>query len=168
LLSLQLSVQSDLYNTKLPVTDLLNTDYFKIISQKLYRYIFWTGYFLVLITSFVNITGSFNDIKLGRASFRIRLDHLLHFSAYLLICLYYVFGQRKGLLLFNSNSLMKFILIVILLATVTEVVQLWVPTRTFNPIDWVANVAGLATGVGVIGMMQRLKTLPRSNGGVKV
>jgi VanZ family protein len=127
--------------------------------QKFYRSLFWTGYFLILITAFINIAGSFNDINIGKGLFKIRLDHLIHFAVYFLICIYYLAGQRKGLSLFNSNPLTKFILLVLLLATVTEVVQLWVPGRTFNIVDWIANVCGLIVGVGIIKMAQRREDL---------
>jgi VanZ family protein len=127
--------------------------------QKFYRSLFWTGYFLILITAFINIAGSFNDINIGKGLFKIRLDHLIHFAVYFLICIYYLAGQRKGLSLFNSNPLTKFILLVLLLATVTEVVQLWVPGRTFNIVDWIANVCGLIVGVGIIKMAQRREGL---------
>jgi VanZ family protein len=42
------------------------------------------------------------------------------------------------------------VIFVLLLATLTEVVQLWAPARAFNAVDLVANVAGLAAGVVVI------------------
>jgi VanZ family protein len=38
----------------------------------------------------------------------------------------------------------------LLLATISEVVQLWVPARSFNVMDWVANVAGILLGVIII------------------
>jgi VanZ family protein len=38
---------------------------------------------------------------------------------------------------------------VLVLATVSELVQWWVPSRSFNPMDWVANVTGMAIGLGV-------------------
>jgi VanZ family protein len=50
---------------------------------------------------------------------------------------------------------MKFIIFILSLATVTELVQLWVPQRTFNIYDWVANVVGLIVGMGVIRMARR-------------
>jgi VanZ family protein len=120
------------------------------LLQKAYRTIFWGGYLLVLITAFIPVAGNLNRIKLGRGAFEIRLDHLLHFSAYFLICIYYLVGQRMGFLLFKRNSFLKFILYTLLLATVTEFVQLWVPARAFNIFDWVANVAGVGIGVVVI------------------
>jgi hypothetical protein len=44
---------------------------------------------------------------------------------------------------------------VLLLATITEVVQLWVPARAFNPFVLVANVAGLAAGGAAIWLQVR-------------
>jgi VanZ family protein len=125
------------------------------METKLYRYIFWAGYMAVLIMTFIPLTGSLNKIKIGPEIFRIRLDHLLHFVVYLLICLYYLAGHLKGLKLFTLNPLMKFFLLILLLATVTEVAQLWVPRRSFNIFDWVANISGVVVGLGVIKITER-------------
>ncbi len=108
------------------------------------------GYTVTLLTAFLPIAGNLSKIKVHALVFEIRLDHLLHFGAYLLICIYYLAGLKLGYRLFKSKPLLKFVLAVLLLAIVTEVVQLWVPARAFNPFDLVANVAGLAAGVGVI------------------
>jgi VanZ family protein len=118
--------------------------------QKLYRYIFWTGYFAVLITSLLPVTGTLDKTRLGRGFCEIRLDHILHFFVYFLICMYYLFGQWDKLKLFNINSLIKFILLIIILAAVSEIVQLWVPERTFSPVDLLANIVGIIIGMGVI------------------
>ncbi|MCJ7448583.1 MAG: VanZ family protein [Bacteroidales bacterium] len=137
-------------NHRLPITD-----YRLLAIQRLYRYLFWIGYLGVLITAFIPIKGSFNKITFGPESFRIRLDHLLHFTAYFLICIYYLAGQKRGFLLFSANSLTKFILLLLFLATVTELIQLWVPERAFNVFDLVSNAGGVIVGVGVVGMAQR-------------
>lgn len=120
------------------------------LPQKLFRYIFWTSYLTVLITAFLPVTGSLDKIKLGPGSFQIRLDHLLHLTAYFLICMYYLIGQCKGLTLFNKDSLRKFIILMLLLGTVTEIIQLWIPSRAFNVFDLLANVSGLLIGLVVI------------------
>ena len=124
------------------------------MQQRLYRLIFWTGYFAVLITTFLPVAGELNKINIGPDAFHIRLDHLLHLFVYFLICMYFLFGVRKGITLFEKNSLRKFVLLILLLATVTEVVQLWVPERAFNPMDLLANLSGILIGVGVIMMVQ--------------
>ena len=71
--------------------------------------------------------------------------------------MYYLFGLRIGLVLFEKDPLSKFVLIILLLGIVTEIVQLWVPERSFNPIDLVANVSGILTGVGVIVFCRRTR-----------
>ena len=133
------------------------------LSQKLFRYIFWIGYFLVLITTFLPINGGLDKIHLGPESFHIRLDHLLHLAVYFLICMYFLFGQWKGITLFEKNSLRKFVILTLILAVVTEVVQLWVPERTFNLFDLVSNVAGITIGAGVIRMVQRREGVKETN-----
>jgi VanZ family protein len=63
--------------------------------------------------------------------------------------------------LFENHAFRKFIIVTVLLATVTEIVQIWVPSRSFNVMDWVANVAGIMLGVVAIkitkGSVQLLK-----------
>ena len=121
---------------------------------KLYRLIFWTGYFAVLVTTFIPIGYSFDKMRLGPEAFSIRMDHLLHFAVYLLICLFYLWGMKNGLKLFDTNPLRKFLLLVVLLATVTELAQLWVPSRAFNVFDWLANVTGVFFGWVIIRIMR--------------
>jgi VanZ family protein len=114
---------------------------------------------MVLITAFLPITGGLDKIHLGPESFHLRLDHLLHLTVYFLICMYFLFGQRKGITLFDKNSFLIFLVLILLLATVTEVVQLWVPERTFNVFDLLSNMVGAGIGMGVVRMAQLRKDL---------
>jgi len=114
--------------------------------QQLYKIIFWAGCISVLLISFLPIAGNLTEIKLGP----IRLDYLLHFTAYLLVCLYFMLGRKIGYVLFEKRPLLKLSVILCLQAAVTEFVQLWVPNRTFNMIDWFANMAGVAVGLIVV------------------
>jgi VanZ family protein len=129
------------------------------LHQKVYRYIFWVGYFAVLATTFIPYAGEFNKIKIGTEAFHIRLDHLLHLLVYFLISMFYLFGMRKGLELFKGKSLLKFVLLILFLAILTEVIQLWIPERSFNVFDIISNVTGLAIGLGVIEMVQRYNAI---------
>jgi len=104
------------------------------------------GYLGTLIFAFMPIAGDLSKSKVKAIVFKIRLDHLLHFGAYLLICLYYLAGKLFGYRLFETKSLLKFLIIVLLLAIVTEGVQLWVPERKFNPFELLTNVSGIAVG----------------------
>jgi len=120
------------------------------LPQKLYKLTFWSGYTAVLVASMLNLPGALDEIRLNMLAFELRLDHLLHFLAYFSICLYFLAGQRKGLALFRNHQLRKFVVATLTLAMVTEILQLWVPTRSFNVMDMVANVSGIALGVIVI------------------
>jgi VanZ family protein len=125
------------------------------VQQRFYRSIFWIGYLAVLITTFIPVAGELNKINIGPEAFHIRLDHLLHLLVYFLICMYYLIGITKRVTLFEKDSLLRFILLILFLATVTEVVQLWVPEQAFNVFDMISNVTGLGIGLGVIVLAQR-------------
>jgi len=118
--------------------------------QTFYKITFWLGYTAVLFVSALSLPWRLDKIHIGMPEFYIRLDHLLHLGAYFLICTYYLAGQYLSLKLFENHSLRKFIVLMVMLATVTEFVQIWVPSRSFNVLDWVANVAGIGLGVVVI------------------
>jgi VanZ family protein len=120
------------------------------LRNRIYQYIFWLGYFAVLVTTFIPVSGELNKRIIGTEALHIRLDHLLHLLVYFLISMFYLFGMRNGFTLFKRNSLLIFIMLILFLATITEVIQLWVPARTFNPMDLIANIIGLTAGIAVI------------------
>jgi len=106
----------------------------------LYKITFWTGYAAMLILAVLPSGGNLS----GKNVATIRLDYLVHFGVYLAIAMYIIAGRKFGFQLFRNHSTTKSIIIVILLAVITELLQLAVPYRTFNPLDLVANVAGVA------------------------
>jgi glycopeptide antibiotics resistance protein len=63
-------------------------------------------------------------------------------------------GMAKSL---QIEPFKKLILLILLLATITEVVPLWVAERKFNILDWIANVYGIVLGVLIIKIAQRSK-----------
>lgn len=126
------------------------------LFQKLYRIIFWIGYFTVLVISLIPLKRiNFDKIIIESQVFYLRLDHFLHFSAYFLICVYYLIGWLKGFSLFYPSSLWRFFILVLILAVVSELVQLWVPDRAFNVFDMLANVLGLILGIIFIKMVPK-------------
>jgi len=125
------------------------------MQQKIFRSIFWIGYLSVIIAAFISMPGDLTKMSFGPETFHIRLDHLLHLLAYFMICMYYLLGLRKGFTIFENSAFPKFILLVMFLATVTEVIQLWVPERTFNVFDLISNITGIGIGVLIIKMVQR-------------
>ena len=127
--------------------------------QPLYKLIFWLEYIAVLITAFLALPWQLDKIRVGTLDFHIRLDHLLHLLVYFLICIYFYAGQKNGLVLFRQRALTKFLILIFILATVTEVVQLWVPSRSFNPMDWITNISGVIIGLVVMYLLSRRKVI---------
>jgi VanZ family protein len=112
--------------------------------NRLYKIIFWVGYAAMLAMAMMPLGGNLSKHKVGL----LRMDYFLHALVYFAICIYFLIGWKKKILLFEKKPVLKFIFVMVILASVTEVVQLAVPSRTFNPLDWVANLVGL--GVGLI------------------
>jgi VanZ family protein len=122
----------------------------KWINQKIYRTIFWLGYVMVFAAAFVPLKNDLHEITFNIISIKFHFDQILHAVVYLLICLYFPSGQYFGLKLFKGNSFKKFLLVILVLATVTEVFQLIVPSRAFNFFDILANDIGIAVGLLII------------------
>lgn len=124
------------------------------IKEKIYRYIFWAGYIMVFVATFIPIKHDLHDKTISLITFKFHLDQVLHTVVYFLICLYFLAGLLLRFTLFKENSFKKFILAVFILATISEGVQLFVPYRAFNFFDWLANVVGIGIGLVVIWLMR--------------
>jgi VanZ family protein len=111
-----------------------------------YRIIFWSGYGLILLTSLLKIGGNLDKVHINLGAFELRLDHLLHIAVYFVLTMYYTTGQYFGLVLFKKHAMLKFFFLLILLGTITEFVQIWVPYRAFSLADWTSNMLGILVG----------------------
>jgi VanZ family protein len=127
------------------------------MKQKIYRSVFWLGYIMVFTLAFIPFKKDLHEITFNIVTFKFHFDQVLHVVVYFLICLYFVAGQYLGLTLFNLDSFKKFILAVLILATITEGVQLIIPYRAFNLFDYVANLVGIGVGLVVIWLFGRRK-----------
>jgi VanZ family protein len=121
-----------------------------LLTLKIFRFFFWLGYALVFIVAFIPVKGRLSKTKIGPELFQIRLDYLIHFAVYLGICMYYLFLQKNGVALFKGNSMKKFVILTLILASFTEVIQLLIPYRSFNIFDLMSNLLGLITGLLIL------------------
>ena len=93
---------------------------------------FWIWFSIILI---LNVIPNTPEQKIELFGSPFRLDYLEHFA------IFFILG-----ILFNlvKNSFkISVILLLISYAILTEVVQLIIPGRTFNPWDFIYNVIGL-------------------------
>ncbi len=109
---------------------------------------------MVFAEAFVTLKVNLHKITLNVISFKFHLDQVLHAAVYFLICMYFLTAECLGMKLFKGNSFLKFMLAVLALATFTEVVQLVVPSRSFNVLDWLANVVGIILGLAGMGLVR--------------
>jgi VanZ family protein len=122
--------------------------------QKIYKIIFWSGYLMVFVTSFIPLKNDLHKQTLNLFSFKFHLDQVLHSIVYLLICIYFFIGDYFGSNLFRKNSVRNFLFVILILAVMTETVQLFVPSRTFNFFDMLANVIGVGIGFGIMNIVK--------------
>ena len=120
---------------------------FKTI-ERLYRIVFYILCVLVLISAVIKIGGAL-DKKIGIGDLKIRLDHLLHALAYFIFSLYYIAGKYFGLKLFKKRTHVFFFFLLFLLGLLAEVLQIWVPYRSFSLMDLLSNLVGIGVGWGV-------------------
>lgn len=79
----------------------------------------------------------------------VSLDKILHFAGFGFMALLAVFAGR-GLVFWKRMSL---VLLVLFFGVVIEFIQYYLPWRTFNPIDIVANSLGVGFG-GLVGTLR--------------
>jgi VanZ family protein len=116
--------------------------------ERLYRIIFYILCLLVLVSAVIKIGGAL-DKKFGIGDLKVRLDHLLHALAYFIFSLYYVAGSYFGLKLFKKRAHVFFFFLLFVLGLLAEVLQIWIPYRSFSLMDLVSNLVGIGVGWGV-------------------
>lgn len=87
--------------------------------------------------------------------FEIRLDYLLHFLIYLPLG----FALMKWSYLNKKKYyFLCFISLFLFMGIIPEIVQLFIPYRTFNPYDLLFNLAGVLSGIIVVLILSKLRT----------
>jgi VanZ family protein len=115
--------------------------------EKFYRIFFYVLCISLLITSAIKVGGEFNRIKVGIGEVKFRLDHLLHSLVYFAFSIYYLAGQYLGLRLFEKRTHVFFFSLIFMLGFLAEVLQIWVPSRSFSMMDLLANLIGIIGGL---------------------
>ena len=80
-------------------------------------------------------------------SFSFRADYLLHALAFFGIVAIFAMARRNEVVIFKRFAWTKLILLCIFLGLTIEVLQHFIPGRTFNPIDMLFNLVGLTVGL---------------------
>ena len=112
------------------------------------------AYVLILVVLLVMPTD--NGIKLNAFVFGIRTDHFIHASLFLPFLPYF---RLKLISKVTFGMFAKYYLLGVAFAIFCETLQLFVPYRSFDPSDIVANVVGVSLG----GLAFLWKSTPKQN-----
>lgn len=117
--------------------------------MKRIKFLFTFGFYLWLTAVVVLTSMSFEEGPEKFSESNFRWDYLNHFFMYFIIPVLYYLSQMGK----NEKSIRKNLILVfigICFAIVTEVYQLWISGRSFNPVDLMLNLGGFLTGTGIV------------------
>ena len=108
-----------------------------------FLFVFWV-FSLIILNVIPNYTPP--SLQMEESSF-LRTDYLLHFLSFLMLPVFYYLSGRKTLVNRILKTSWPLILTGIFFAAFAEGVQIFVPGRSFNPVDMLFNVTGLLSGI---------------------
>ncbi len=117
---------------------------FVLKNKKLFALAFWIWIAVILYFTLIPNSPKLNiDIK--NQSFR--LDYILHFLVYFSLAILYLFWKADKYFKVKSKHLVYFLIGALILSGISEYAQTYIPGRTFNPIDFYSNIAGIVIGI---------------------
>lgn len=117
---------------------------FVLRNKKLFAVLFWIWVVLIL---YFTLTPSSPKMKVEIKEDSFRLDYILHFLVYFSLAILYLLWKANRFLKVQIRSSIYFLLIALVLSGIGEYVQSYIPGRTFNPLDYYSNAAGIILGV---------------------
>ena len=111
---------------------------------------------------FLNVVPLGNETNRSLSSnklFKFRLDYVVHSLTFLIFAWIWVLGKIKNVSWFESYEVLKFGGIVFVSAMGIELLQIFVPYRTFNPMDMMANIFGAILTILCMFVSHRLHRL---------
>jgi VanZ family protein len=117
---------------------------FILKNKKLFAILFW---FWVALILYFTLTPYSPQLKVEVKNESFRLDYILHFLVYLGLSVLYLFWKADSLFHIKQKYLIYFLITALMLSGLSEFMQSFIPGRTFNPIDFYANAAGIIVGI---------------------
>jgi VanZ family protein len=130
---------------------------FLLKNKKLFAILFW---FWVALIIYFTLTPNSPQLKIDVKEKSFRLDYIIHFLVYLSLAILYFFWKADNYLNIKTKHLILFLATALIFSGLSEYAQAYIPGRTFNPIDFYSNAAGVI--LGIIGPILVLKYKPNS------
>jgi VanZ family protein len=118
-------------------------------KMKKLKYLFSIGFYGWLIIVIILTSMSFKEGPEKFSENNFRWDYLNHFFMYFFIPVLFWISKGAGLDKIIKNRMLLFVL-GIAFAIITEVYQLWITGRSFNPVDLLLNISGYLSGGGLV------------------
>lgn len=115
--------------------------------KQLFKVLFWLwGLTIFILSSLPNIPTQ--KINIWNEPFR--LDYLEHFGVFAIWGGLFIVWKAESQGAFVFRNYIWAIVGLVMFACADEIHQIWIPGRTFNPLDLIYNVAGLLTTYALI------------------
>lgn len=130
----------------------------QLLSFKtMFKWFFWLWLiFIGIVSSLPNIPTQKIDIW----DEPFRLDYLEHFGVFAILLGIFVLWKTEGNGVFHLRNHLIFVVSLFLFAIIDEVHQLWIPGRSYNPLDLIYNLLGGFAGLFITqyGLRKLVKT----------
>lgn len=123
------------------------------MKKKYFAFIFW-AYILFLLYYSVSPTGSTSE-RFGVGEFKFRLDYWLHLGAYFGVAFLFIIWHINYLIISQLKTILLSFLLCVCFAYATEFVQIFVPGRTYNIKDFIANMIGISIAYSLFVVFKR-------------
>jgi len=118
--------------------------------KKILVYFFW----IYLSSLFIlNVIPDVPTPEITTGDEWIRMDYVIHFIFYFVGGILVFQYQRHK----TNQNMFAIICIAILYAGISELLQLWIPGRTFNPVDLFYNILGINAGLLLPAIFKKTK-----------
>ena len=112
--------------------------------------LFWYWLIILLLINVIPLGNDLNTVIHKPSVFKFRLDYLIHFCSFLIFIPLFFIEVRRGGPIFSKKPVLKYLLIIGGAAVIFELIQYFLPYRTFNPMDLISNLTGAIIGTILI------------------
>jgi len=112
--------------------------------------LFWYWLIILLLINIIPLGNDLNTVIHKPSVFKFRLDYLIHFCSFLIFIPLCFIEVRRGGPIFSKKPVLKYLLIIGGAAVIFELIQYFLPYRTFNPMDLISNLTGAIIGTILI------------------
>lgn len=112
--------------------------------KKLIKIVFWLWLlFIAIVSTLPNIPTQ----KINIWDQPFRLDYLEHFGVFAILLGLFVIWKSDEHAHFNVRAELLFLVGLFVFAIADEIHQIWIPGRSYNPLDLIYNVLGFIAGL---------------------